>query len=194
MGASTLIVEPKPAQHRNRPISSQARSPGTAALLIVAGSLLIAASAKLQIPFWPVPLTLQSLAVVVLGATLGPVVSAAAVLLYLIEGLCGLPVFAGAAHGVSALTGPTGGFLLGFLLAAPSTGLLVRQGWGRTLSSAALLMLVGHAVLFVPGLAWLAYRIGEMRAIDLGLTPFLAAIFVKVAIGAALIRTLPRGG
>ena len=184
MGASTPIADTRPTVPRVRPF-------GPAVLSAVAGSLLIAVSAMVQIPFWPVPLTMQSLVVLVLGAALAPGVSTAAVLLYLAGGLCGLPVFAGGAHGPAALTGATGGFLFGFLLAAPCVGWLVRQGWGRTFGSAALLMLVGHAVLFVPGLAWLVARIGQARAIDLGLSPYLLAIAVKVAVGAGAIRLMP---
>ena len=164
-----------------------------AVLLAVAGALAIAVTAKVQLPFWPVPLTLQSLAVLVLGAVYGPALSAATVLLYLTAGLCGLPVFAGSGHGTGAFQGPTGGFLIGFLLAAPSVGWLVRRaGLGGTLASAGLVMLVGHAVLFIPGLNWLARTVGMARAVGIGLTPFVAAIALKIVVGAVLIRTLPR--
>ena len=195
MAASTPITHgspPRPAPQPRADAPGPARSVWQAILLAVAGSLVIAVSAKLQIPFWPVPLTVQSLAVMVLGAALGPGVSVAAVLLYVVEGACGLPVFAGTGRGLAVLTGPTGGFLLGFVLAAPCVGWLVRRGWGRSLGGAALAMVVGHAVLFVPGLVWLSHRMGEAPAVRFGLTPFLAAILLKVAAGAVLIRALPR--
>ena len=163
------------------------------ALLAVAGAVAIAVAARAQIPFWPVPLTLQSLVVLVLGAAYGPRLGGLTVLLYLVAGLCGLPVFAGGGHGPASFQGPTGGFLIGFLLAAPGVGWLIRRaGWGGSLASAALAMLVGHAILFVPGLAWLARTVGMARAVGLGLTPFVVAIAVKIALGAVLIRTLPR--
>ena len=158
-----------------------------------AGVVAITFAAKAQIPFWPIPLTLQSLVVLVLGAAFGPALGGATVLLYLMAGLSGLPVFAGSGHGAPAFQGPTGGFLIGFLVATICVGWLVRRGgWGTTLASAAVAMLVGHAVLFVPGLVWLAHIVGNARAVEIGLSPFIAAIAFKIAVGAVLIRMLPR--
>src|SRR5579862_9024378 len=106
-----------------------------AATLVIIGSLVLTLSAKIEVPFWPVPLTMQSLAVLVIGMAYGLRLGALAVLLYLAEGAVGLPVFAGTPErgiGLAYMVGPTGGYLLGFLLAAWVLGLLAERGWDRS--------------------------------------------------------------
>ena len=106
-----------------------------AALLALAGSLLLTLSAKVQVPFYPVPITMQSLVVLCLGATLGARLGAATVVLYLLEGALGLPVFAGTPErgiGLAYMAGPTGGYLIGFVAAAYLVGLLAERGWDRS--------------------------------------------------------------
>lgn len=163
------------------------RGLGGSALLVLAGSLALALSAKVQVPFWPVPMTMQSLVVLLVGMAYGSRLGAATVLLYLAEGLAGLPVFAGAAAGPAYMAGPTGGYLLGFLLGAACVGRLAERGWDRTLGRAAAAMALGHVLLFVPGVLWLASLFGWPRAVAFGVTPFLAATVVKTALGAALV-------
>src|SRR4051794_39821492 len=99
------------------------------ALLAIGGSLALAASAQILVPIQPVPMTLQSLVVLLIGAAYGWRLGAATVLLYLAEGLCGMPVFAGFRAGPAVLIGPTGGFLLGFVPAAALAGWLAARGW-----------------------------------------------------------------
>lgn len=157
------------------------------ATLIIGGSLLLAVSAKVQVPFWPVPMTMQSLAVMLIGIAYGSRLGGATVLAYLAEGLVGLPVFAGASAGPAYFVGPTGGYLVGFVLAAVCIGWLAERGWDRTLLRAIAAMAFGHILLFVPGVAWLAVLFGWSKAIAFGVTPFVAATIVKTALGAAII-------
>jgi biotin transport system substrate-specific component len=159
--------------------------------LALAGSLALAASAKLQVPFYPVPMTMQSLVVLLIGMAFGWRLGVATVLVYLVEGLLGLPVFAGTPEkgiGLAYMAGPTGGYLLGFVLAAALTGWLAERGWDRSLWRTALALSLGHAALFLTGLAWLAVFVGWSRAVEFGLMPFLAGSLVKTALGVALVR------
>lgn len=160
----------------------------TAATAAVLGSLLLAASAKVQVPFWPVPMTMQSMVVILLGMAYGSRLATATVLLYLLEGLAGLPVFAGAGAGPAYMAGPTAGYLLGFVLAAGVTGWLAERGWDRSPVKAVAALAIGHALLFVPGVAWMAVLFGGEKAVALGLTPFLAATVLKTALGAAIMQ------
>lgn len=160
------------------------------AFLALGGSLAIAASAQIQVPLYPVPMTLQSLVVLLVGAAYGWRLGAATVLLYLAEGVAGMPVFAGFAAGPMALAGPTGGFLLGFVPAAALAGWLASRGWTETIWRSGAMFLAGHAVLFVGGIAWLGMLIGFDRAIAVGLLPFLPGSVVKIALGASLLAAL----
>lgn len=160
------------------------------ALLALGGSLAIAASAQIQVPIQPVPMTMQSLVVLLVGAAYGPRLGAATVLLYLAEGLLGLPVFAGLRAGPAVLAGPTGGFLLGFVPAAALAGWLAARGWGDDAWRGGAMLLAGHAVLLALGVAWLAALIGVDHAVAAGLMPFLPDTAVKVALGAALLAAL----
>jgi len=157
------------------------------AALAFGGALILALAAKVQVPFVPVPMTLQTLAVLVLAGTCGGRLGAATVALYLVEGLFGAPVFAGAVAGPAYMAGPTGGFLVGFLAAAALAGFLVERGWDRSWPWLLAAMTVGHAVIFAFGYAWLAALIGPMRAFALGVAPFALATVVKTLLAAALV-------
>jgi biotin transport system substrate-specific component len=159
-------------------------------VLAVVGSLLLTVSAKAQVPFWPVPMTMQTFAVVVIGMAYGWRLGGATVLLYLIEGAAGLPVFSGTPErgiGLAYMVGPTGGYLVGFLVAAVLCGWLAERGWDRRLVPALFAMLLGHAVIFVFGLSWLAQSIGMEKAVAAGFTPFLLGTVVKIALAAAVL-------
>lgn len=160
------------------------------ALLALGGSLAIAASAQIQVPMQPVPMTMQSLVVLLVGAAYGWRLGAATVLLYLAEGLMGLPVFAGFRAGPAVLAGPTGGFLIGFVPAAALAGWLAGLGWMRGAFRSVATLLAGHVVLLACGVAWLAVLIGFERAVAVGLLPFLPGTAVKAALGAALLAAL----
>jgi biotin transport system substrate-specific component len=160
------------------------------ASLMVLGSVLLMASAKAQVPMWPVPMTMQTFVVLVIGMTYGPRLGTATVMLYLFEGALGLPVFAGTPEkgiGLLYMAGPTGGYLLGFLLAAALMGWLAERGWDRTLPWAIAAMTAGTVLQLVPGVAWLATLIGWDKAIAAGLTPFIVGAVVKIALAAAVL-------
>jgi biotin transport system substrate-specific component len=133
---------------------------------VVLGTLLITICAKINVPVWPVPVTLQSFAIAALAAAFGLRIGVATVALYLLEGAVGLPVFAGVSAGIPYLMGPTGGFLIGFLLLAAIVGYAADRGAsGKPLTLFAA-MLVGDAVLFVLGFAWLLFMAGQAQWID----------------------------
>ncbi|MBI5960004.1 MAG: biotin transporter BioY [Chloroflexi bacterium] len=159
------------------------------AQLVLAGSLLVALSAQIAIrlPFSPVPITGQTLAVLLVGALLGSRRGGLALLAYLAEGAAGLPVFAGGASGPTYMTGPTGGYLIGFVLAAALTGALAERGWDRRVWTTALAMLLGNVAIYVCGVIWLSTFVGFARALDVGLVPFLAGDTLKIALSAALL-------
>lgn len=153
-------------------------------LMVVAGSLLLTVSAKIQVPFWPVPMTMQTYAVILLGAALGWRLGTASVLAYLAQGAVGLPVFA-AGGGLAYFVGPTGGYLVGFAVAALLVGLLAARGWDRRLPTALLMMALGTAVILALGVAWLSVFLGSFdKAVAAGLTPFLAGAVFKTALAA----------
>lgn len=162
------------------------------ALAVLLGSAALAVSAKVQVPFWPVPMTMQTLVVLLLGVGLGTRLGTLAVLAYLVEGLAGLPVFAGPVGGPGALTGPTAGFLVGFVPAAALTGWMAARGGVRTAARGFGTMMAGHAVVFVPGVAWLAHLVGWDRAVVLGLVPFVAGTLVKSALATGLVLAARR--
>jgi len=156
------------------------------AVLVVAGTLLLALSAKVQVPFWPVPMTMQTFVVLLLGIAYGPRLGVITGALYLMEGALGLPVFAKGA-GVAYLMGPTGGYLFGFVLAMGVCGRLADRGWSRTAMSMLAVMLIGEILIFAPGVLWLGVAIGMDKAVTFGLTPFIAAEVFKMALAAVTV-------
>lgn len=162
-----------------------------AALLVLIGVAGLTVSAKIQVPLGPVPMTMQTLVVLLLGACYGARLGVAAVLAYLVAGFLGAPVFANTppmAAGPLYFAGPTGGFLLGFLLAAAATGLLAERGWDRSLGGTIALAAIGHALIFAAGLGGLAFWSGPARAWAVGGAPFLYATALKTALAVALVR------
>ena len=158
-----------------------------AVLLALVGSLLVAVSAQFQVPMVPVPMTMQSFAVLVIGAAYGARLGAATLLLYMAEGALGLPVFAGMKGGAAHLVGPTGGYIAGFVLAAGAVGWLAERGWDRSVVWTTAAMLIGKVFIFVPGMLWLGGVIGMDKAIAGGLVPFIPGIFLKVALAVAVL-------
>lgn len=152
------------------------------------GSWLLAAAAQISLPMWPVPATAQSVVVLLLGALGGPAAGLAAVAAYLAQGVMGLPVFAQGAAGPAALAGPTGGYLIGFAMAAWLAGFARGEGFARQ----AAVLLAAHLLLFVPGLVWLAGFTGWPRAIETGFLLFVPGTLVKTALALALLRALAR--
>jgi biotin transport system substrate-specific component len=151
------------------------------------GSLFLAICAQIQVPLQPVPITMQTFGVLLLGMAFGWRLGAATVALYLLEGAVGLPVFAGLTGGLPVLFGNTGGYLFGFVLAAGLVGWLAERGWDRNVLTTAVAMLLGNVVLYVPGLVVLAAFIGWPNAIVYGLKPFLLGDLLKLALAAAVM-------
>jgi len=158
------------------------------AVWVVGGSLFVALSARIVVPlpFSPVPVTGQTLAVLLLGALLGSRRGALCLLVYLTEGIVGLPVFA-SGGGLAYLMGPTGGYLAGFVAAAFLTGLLAEHGWDRRVGSTLLAMFLGNVAIYAFGLSRLVHFVGSERVLALGLLPFIPGDLVKMAIAATLL-------
>ncbi|MCR0983061.1 biotin transporter BioY [Roseomonas populi] len=155
--------------------------------MAVLGSAALAASAQVTLPMWPVPATLQTLVVLLLGALGGSRLGAATVALYLAEGAMGLPVFAGGA-GPAALMGPTAGFLLGFIPSALIAGLA-----GRGALRQGAVLTAAHLAVFVPGVLWLSTFVGFEKAWMAGFLLFVPGTAVKTALAFAVMRALRRG-
>lgn len=158
--------------------------------LVLGGALVIALLSQLEIPLRPVPITLQTLAVLLVGASLGWRRGALSVLAYLLAGAAGLPVFSGGGAGLVKLLGPTGGYLAGFLLAAALVGWLAeRFGLDRTPWGTGLAMLAGNAAIYALGLPWLSQVTGlhGSALLSAGLTPFLLGDTLKLLLAAGLL-------
>lgn len=169
-------------------------------ILVAFFTVLIALSAQVAIPlpFTPVPLTLQTLTVLLTGALLGSRLGAVTLLAYLAEGLAGLPVFAGGLNawsassipGVPVIMGPTLGYLIGFVFAAALVGFLAERGWDRRWWTTCLAMLLGNLVIYAFGVGWLSTIAGLTIAVAKGLIPFLIGDAIKIA---AAMAALPGG-
>lgn len=155
-------------------------------LLVTAGALLVAllAQVRIPLPFTPVPLTGQTFAVLLVGAALGSRRGFASLSLYTLIGALGLPVFAGGAAGLAYASGPTGGYLAGFIVAAFVVGLLAERGLERSIRTSILPFLVGTLVIYICGAGWLAVLFGFEKALELGVTPFLLGDAIKLALAA----------
>ncbi len=168
--------------------------PGTDGLgaklaMVVLGSLLVAASAQVSVPMWPVPMTLQTLAISVIGLTFGARLAAATLALYLFQATMGLPFFAGGGAGLPHLLGPTGGFLVGFVAMAWLTGWLAERGFGRGFPRLFVAAFVPALLLFVPGVLWLwaITPLDLQAAIAAGALPFQIGGVVKSALAALIV-------
>ena len=156
------------------------------AALVVVGSLVVALLAQVSIPlpFTPVPVTGQTLGVLLVGGALGGWLGGASLLLYLVEGAVGLPVFA--PHASGAVFGPTGGYLVGFIIMAAVVGWLAERGWDRSVGKSVLAMIIGELVLYTIAVPWLGVYVGFGHAIGLGFIPFVAGDGLKLLIAGAL--------
>ncbi len=162
-------------------------------VLAVVGSLVLAISARIEVPFWPVPMTMQVFVVLALSLACGARAAGATLALYLAEGAVGFPVFAGGGAGYAHFMGPTGGYLVGFLLAAIVVGWLADRGWSRLRPHAILAGLAGLAMIYAPGLLWLGSVIGwDQPVLEYGFTPFILADLMKLVLAALAIPALWR--
>lgn len=158
--------------------------------IIVGGTILLTISAKVQVPFWPVPMTMQTFVVLVMAMACGPLIGGSVMAAYLAEGALGLPVFSGTperASGLVYLMGPTGGYLAGMFFASLVCGWLSMRGWGRSALTTVLAMLIGTFIIFLSGYLWLSVSIGPMKAWTFGVLPFLLSESLKIALAALLL-------
>lgn len=167
-----------------------------AAVLVFAGAATITLSAKIQIPFYPVPLTLQTMVILLLGMAYGGKLATATVAAYLAAGAAGLPVFAGTPEkgiGLAYMFGPTGGYLLGFLPAAALCGELARRGFDASVQKVAAAMVAGNLLIYALGLLWLGTVVGwDKPVFQWGLLPFLPGDAVKIIFAAAFLPPLAK--
>lgn len=173
------------------PVESRLTSPVRTALTIIAGAALMTIAAKTQIPFWPVPMTLHTLAVMAFAIAFGPRIAVSIFLTYLAAGAVGLPVFSGSPErgiGLAYMVGPTGGYLAGYLAASWLVGTLAlgKGTFGRVSA-----MLIGLVTVYALGAAWLAAYVPLDRLLSVGVVPFLLGDLMKIGLVAAGAAMLP---
>ena len=155
--------------------------------MVVAGSILLALSAHIKVPFYPVPVTMQTMVILLIGMTYGARLGALTIFAYLAEGAVGLPVFAGGA-GLAYMAGPTGGYLFGFLVSAFVVGMLAEKGWGKSWATVGLAMIIGNIVIYAFGVTWLSSIVGSFdKALQFGLLPFIYGDILKIVIATAAL-------
>ena len=160
------------------------------ALLALAGSALITLCTQISLPLFPVPMTLQTFAVFLIGLTYGWRLGGITVALYLLEGALGLPVFSGGKGGMIVFMGPTAGYLVGFLLAATACGWFAERGFDRSYFKLLVALLVGNVLLYAPGLLWLGALIGwDKPVLEYGLYPFIGGDLLKIVMAVLLLPT-----
>lgn len=167
------------------------------ATAILIGSLILAASAQINVPMVPVPMTMQTYAVLILGALGGRVIGLGAIAAYLLEGALGLPVFAGG-FSTAAFFGPTAGFLFGFLLSGAIAAFAAERGLLRTWTGAIAALSIAHLAVFVPGVLWLAGFLSMAKGMSLdaaftaavasGFVPFIAGTVLKTGLAVLTVR------
>ena len=162
--------------------------------LAIAGIAALAVSAKIAVPMWPVPITMGTFAVLALGAAYGPRLGLVTILGYMLLGALGFDVFAGTGgdvNGLAYMMGGTGGYLLGFVLATVLLGYGATRGWDRSVWKMAGLLLAANALIYVPGLTWLTvlYDMSVVKAVEVGMVPYLIGDAVKLALVALLLPT-----
>lgn len=156
--------------------------------VVIGGSLLLALASKISIPFEPVPITLQSMAVFFIAMMFGSRLAVATLLCYFAELACGLPFASGFKTGLPLLFGPTGGYIFGWMFAAALSGFLVERGWGKSRVGCFFAQILGSIPMYVLGVVVLSQFVGLKAAIDLGLTPFILGDILKIS---ALSLILP---
>ena len=157
--------------------------------LVLFGTLLLAASSKIQIPFWPVPMTMQTFIVFIIGMSYGWRLASATLIAYLIEGAIGLPVFA-KGGGLLYLIGPTAGYLYGMVIAAGVMGFFAERGYSETYFKCLLSLIIGTIIIFSFGVGYLGSVIGYDKALVAGLYPFITSEFFKIALAIVLIPSI----
>ncbi|WP_420961663.1 biotin transporter BioY [Brucella sp. IR073] len=176
------------------PLRLDSRSTATKIIAVLAGTLVLGLTSQIEVPMIPVPITLQTLIVPLIGALYGWRLGTLTVLAWLMEAAMGLPVLAGGAGGLAYFIGdPTSGYLASFPIIAAITGWFAECGWnGRNVLLAFASFLIANALCLIIGAAWLATLIGFDQAIAFGVTPFLVGALIKSALGAAILKAATR--
>jgi biotin transport system substrate-specific component len=178
-----------PAKPSFSPLRLQTRSLGWQVGAVVLGTLFLALSSYIEVPMVPVPVTMQTFAVTLIGALYGWRLGAVTIAAWLVEGAVGFPVLSGGAAGIQHFVGPTGGYLFAFPLVGALVGWLAERGWnGNRVLLAFAAMVLGNLACLVLGTAWLAVMIGLEQAITFGFLPFLVGGLLKSALGAATLK------
>lgn len=178
----------------SNPLNLQQRSLAWQITAVVLGTIFLAVSSYIEVPMVPVPITMQTFAIALVGALYGWRLGAITVTAWLVEGAMGFPVLAGGAGGLAHFAGPTGGYLFAFPFAAAAAGWLVEKGWnGDRLFLAFLAMLISNVICLVVGATWLSFMIGVEKAIAFGVTPFLLGAVLKSGLGAATLKLFKWG-
>ncbi|WP_100965479.1 biotin transporter BioY [Bosea sp. FBZP-16] len=178
---------------RFSPLGLQARPVHIKAAAVLLGTLVLAIASQISVPMLPVPMTMQTLAVILIGALYGWRLGVLTILAWLGEAATGLPVLANGSGGLAPFMGPTAGYLASFPLVAALVGWLAERGWnGNRPAFAVAAMLLGHALCLAFGAAWLATLIGAEKAMFAGVVPFLLGSLVKSGLGAAILMALVR--
>ncbi|MEO1795901.1 MAG: biotin transporter BioY [Pseudomonadota bacterium] len=164
------------------------------AVLVMLGIAALALFAKIKVPMWPVPVTMGTFAVLTIGAAYGPRLGLVTILGYMIIGALGFDVFASSSaenFGLTYMMGGTGGYLVGYVLATFALGYFARLGWDRSMTKMAAAMLIGNALIYVPGLLWLGQLYGwDQPILQWGLTPFLIGDALKLVLASLLVPGL----
>ena len=158
--------------------------------LMLIGTLILALSSKVQVPFWPVPMTMQTFVVFLIGMSFGSKLAFFTLLLYLIEGAIGLPVFA-KGGGLLYLTGPTAGYLYGMTISAV-IGYLAERNFNDSYLKSLISLLIGTSIIFILGVGYLGSVIGYDKALAGGLYPFLPSELFKIALAVAIIPSITK--
>lgn len=166
------------------------RKLATDIVLVASGAALVSLLAQLTVPMYPVPITGQTLAVLLVGATLGAVRGMISLTLYAVLGIVGLPVFSDASSGFGVIAGPTGGYIIGFIISAGLVGWLAQRQWDHRILGASVAFLAGTAITFAVGMPWLAVVLDLTleQTLQFGLYPFIIGGLIKAALGAGIIR------
>jgi len=158
-------------------------------VLIILGTLFLTVSSKISIPLYIVPFTMQTFAVLLIGGMYGSKLGVITILTYLLEGALGLPVFA-LGGGIAYFTGPTAGYLFGFIVASYITGLASELGQDRVIIKSLIWFAIAHISIFVFGVAWLTYLFGFTKALHVGLYPFIAGMIIKFTLASLCLKFL----
>lgn len=167
------------------------RAKQTAMVILGIAALAIMAKIQIFLPGNPVPVTLTTFGVLTIGASYGARLGLLTVLGYLLLGALGVSVFAGEEAGLAYMMGGTGGYLVGYALAAAALGFVARMGWDRNVMLMALAMLIGNALIYVPGLLWLnQFATGWEQTLAWGIRPFLLGDALKLGLAALIVPGL----